>query len=190
MNLQPANQGKKACSGHVDFLTKMGRACDWPESNYAFNSDSVAAVAAIRLCPAVHLQMWQVCCLTQSTIKIHLCFSQIIRDLSLFSSHRKNWFAVRCECLHLIKKNSHCSFTCCEFFLIRCKHSQRTANRILRWLEKRLKSGNLVFVKCEQSKNVNSIREFEYTENVKIFVKTLFLIKRCCEAIGKFSQMV
>ena len=26
--------------------------------------------------------------------------------LSLFSSHRKNWFAARCEYLHLIKKNS------------------------------------------------------------------------------------
>ena len=50
------------------------------------------------------------------------------------------------------------------------------------------KSGNLVFVKCEQSKNVNSTREFEY-KNVKMFFKTLFLIKGC-EAIGKFSQMV
>ena len=40
--------------------------------------------------------------------------------LSLFSNHRKNWFAARCECLHLIKKNSQCLFACCEFVLIRC----------------------------------------------------------------------
>ena len=53
-------------------------------------------------------------------------YIQILLTLSLFSSHRKNWFAARCECLHRIKKNSQCSFTCCEFFLIRCKYSQRT----------------------------------------------------------------
>ena len=58
-----------------------------------------------------------------------------LAPLSLFSSHRKNWFAARCECLHLIKKNSQCSFAYCEFFLIRCKYSQRAANRFLRWLE-------------------------------------------------------
>ena len=51
--------------------------------------------------------------------------------LSLFSSHRKNWFAARCEYLHLIKKNSQCSFAWCEFFLIRCKYSQRGANQFL-----------------------------------------------------------
>ena len=51
---------------------------------------------------------------------------------SLFSSHRKNWFAARCEYLHLIKKNLQCLFACCEFFLIRCKHSQRAANQFLR----------------------------------------------------------
>ena len=59
--------------------------------------------------------------------------------LSLFSSHRKNWFATRCEYLHLIKKNSQCLFARCEFFLMRCKFSQWTANQFLRWLEKRLK---------------------------------------------------
>ena len=48
-------------------------------------------------------------------------------SLSLFSSHRKNWFAARCEYLHLIKKNSHrANCRHCEFFLIRCKHSLRT----------------------------------------------------------------
>ena len=52
--------------------------------------------------------------------------------LSLFSSHRKNWFAARCECLHLIKKNSQCLFSRCEVFLIRCKYSQRSANQFLR----------------------------------------------------------
>ena len=56
--------------------------------------------------------------------------------LHSFCSHRKN-------CLHLIKKNSQCLFACCEFFLIRCKYSQRAANRFLRWLEKRLKRGFL-----------------------------------------------
>ena len=58
--------------------------------------------------------------------------------LSLFSSHRKNWFATRCECLHLINKNSQCLFAWCEFFLIRCKYSQRAVKQFLRWLEKRL----------------------------------------------------
>ena len=33
---------------------------------------------------------------------------KLMQDLSLFSSHRKNWFAARCKYryLHLIKKNS------------------------------------------------------------------------------------
>ena len=55
----------------------------------------------------------------------------------LFQSSQK---LARCECLHLIKKNSQCLFAWCEFFLIRCKYSQRAANRFLRWLEKRLKA--------------------------------------------------
>ena len=58
--------------------------------------------------------------------------------LSLFSSHRKNLFAARCECLHIIKMNSQCLFARCESFLIRCRYSQRAANQFLRWLEKRL----------------------------------------------------
>ena len=58
--------------------------------------------------------------------------------LSLFSSYRKNWFAARCEYLHLIKKNSQRENKRCEFFLIRRKSSQRAANQFLRWLEKRL----------------------------------------------------
>ena len=52
--------------------------------------------------------------------------------LSLFSSHRKNWFAARCEYLHLLKKNSQQANWHCEFFLIRCKYSQRAANQFLR----------------------------------------------------------
>ena len=58
--------------------------------------------------------------------------------LSLFSSHRKNWFAARCEYLQLIKKNLERANRHCEFFLIRCKHSQRAANQFLWWLEKKL----------------------------------------------------
>ena len=54
------------------------------------------------------------------------------RALSLFSSHRKNCFAARCEYLHLIQKNSHQTNSHCEFFLIRCKHQQRAANQFLR----------------------------------------------------------
>ena len=34
----------------------------------------------------------------------------------------KNWFATRCEYLHLINNNSQCFFTRSEFFLIRCKY--------------------------------------------------------------------
>ena len=41
--------------------------------------------------------------------------------LSLFSSHCKNWFAARCEYLHLIKKDSQRANRHCEFYLIRCK---------------------------------------------------------------------
>ena len=67
-----------------------------------------------------------------------MCCTVCLVSLSLFSSHRKNWFAARCECLHLIKKNLQCLFAWCEFFLIRCKYSQRAANRFLRWREKRL----------------------------------------------------
>ena len=48
--------------------------------------------------------------------------------LTLFSSHRKNLFAARCECLHLIKKNSQWMFARCEFFLIRSKYSQQAAS--------------------------------------------------------------
>ena len=58
--------------------------------------------------------------------------------LSLFSSHRRNWFAARCEYLHLIKNNSQQANRHCEFFLIICKHSQRAANQFLPQLEKRL----------------------------------------------------
>ena len=47
-------------------------------------------------------------------------------------SHRKNWFVARCEYLHLIKKNSQQANRRCEFFLIRCKPSQRAANQFLR----------------------------------------------------------
>ena len=36
---------------------------------------------------------------------------------------------------HLIKKNSERANKHSEFFLIRCKHSQRAANQFLRWLE-------------------------------------------------------
>ena len=36
--------------------------------------------------------------------------------LSLFSSHRKNWFTARCEYLHIIKKNSQYMFSPHEFF--------------------------------------------------------------------------
>ena len=76
-------------------------------------------------------------------------FHPIIRRfLSLFSSHRKNWFAARCKYLHLIKKNSQRANRHCEFFLIRCKHSQRAANQFLRWLEKRL-NGDIVPVYIE-----------------------------------------
>ena len=39
-----------------------------------------------------------------------------LETLSLFSSHRKNWFAARCEYLHLIKKNSQQANKHCEFF--------------------------------------------------------------------------
>ena len=49
-----------------------------------------------------------------------MCCTVCPVSLSLFSTHRKNWFAARCECLHLIKKNLQCLFACCEFFLIRC----------------------------------------------------------------------
>ena len=70
------------------------------------------------------------------------CQDGVNMALSLFSSHRKNWFAARCECLHLIKKNSQCLFARCEFFLIRCMYSQPAANQFLRWLEKRLKDGD------------------------------------------------
>ena len=52
--------------------------------------------------------------------------------------HHKNWFAARCEYLHLNKNNSQQAHKHCEFFLIRCKHSQRAANQFLRGLEKRL----------------------------------------------------
>ena len=68
------------------------------------------------------------------------CKCQILSliPLSLFSSHRKNWFAARCKYLHLIKKNSQWANKDCEFFLMRCKYSQRAANQFFRWLEKRL----------------------------------------------------
>ena len=66
--------------------------------------------------------------------------------LSLFSSHRKNCFVARCEYLHLIKKNSQQANKHCEFFLIRCKHSQRAAKQFLRWLEKRLYPGKRLYV--------------------------------------------
>ena len=69
------------------------------------------------------------------------------------SSHRKNLFAARCEYLHLIKKNSQQANEHCEFFLIRCKHSQRAMNQFLRWLEKRLKA----WVKRRTSYKPNSI---------------------------------
>ena len=65
---------------------------------------------------------------------------------SIFSSHHKNWFAARCEYLHLIKRNSHQANKHCGFFLIRCKHSQRAANQFLRWLEKRLKAIYVKFI--------------------------------------------
>ena len=82
-------------------------------------------------------------------LRSEVWFHPIIqRVLGLFSSHRKNWFAARCECLHLIKKNSHQANEHCEFFLIRCKHSQRAANQFLRWLEKRL-NGDIVPVYIE-----------------------------------------
>ena len=57
--------------------------------------------------------------------------------LSLFSSHCRNSFAARCECLHLIKKSQQANRPC-EFFLIICKHSQRAVNQFLPQLEKRL----------------------------------------------------
>ena len=52
-------------------------------------------------------------------------------SVDLFSSHRKNGFAARCEYLHLIKKNSQRTNKHCEFFLIRSKHSQRAAKQFL-----------------------------------------------------------
>ena len=55
-----------------------------------------------------------------------------LETLSLFSSHRKNWFAARCEYLHLIKNNPQRANMHCEFFLIRCKYSQRAVNQFLR----------------------------------------------------------
>ena len=72
-----------------------------------------------------------------------LCTQKCNRPLSLFSSHRKNWFAAHCECLHelhLIKKKLQCLFAWCEFFLIRCKYSQQAANQVLWWLERGFKS--------------------------------------------------
>ena len=45
------------------------------------------------------------------------CLFLLMALLSLFSSHRKNWFAARCEYLHLIKKNSQRANRHCEFFL-------------------------------------------------------------------------
>ena len=65
-------------------------------------------------------------------------------QLNLFSSHRKNRFVARCERLNLIKKISQCSFAFCEFFVIRCKYSQRAANQFWRWLEKKLKTCRMI----------------------------------------------
>ena len=56
----------------------------------------------------------------------------IVQPKASFPVIAKNWFAVRCEYLHLIKKNSQCLFARCEFVLIRCKYSQRAANQFLR----------------------------------------------------------
>ena len=56
---------------------------------------------------------------------LFLWFNHDLRLKRLFI-HRKNWFAARCECLHLIKKNSQCLFAWCELFLIRCKYLLRT----------------------------------------------------------------
>ena len=52
----------------------------------------------------------------QSTKKCGRLFYAIVNEqlLSLFSSHRKNWFAARCEYLHLIKKNSQRANRHCE----------------------------------------------------------------------------
>ena len=65
-------------------------------------------------------------------------------------SHRKNWFAAPCECLHLIKQNSQCLFACWEFFLIRYKYSQRAANQFLRWLKKRLNRSQKTELACKE----------------------------------------
>ena len=73
-------------------------------------------------------------CSSNLSVNIALKYCNV---LSIFSSHRKNCFAARCEYLHLIKKNLHEANRHCEFFLIRCKHTQRAANQFLRWLEKR-----------------------------------------------------
>ena len=70
-----------------------------------------------------------------------LSFSTLYLNTSLkplFQSSQKQVRSSRCEYLHLIKKNSQRANRHCEFFLIRCKHSQRAANQFLRWLEKRL----------------------------------------------------
>ena len=73
-----------------------------------------------------------------SGVRPYQYYSNKCCSLSLSSSHHKNWFAARCKCLHLIKKNLQCLFAWCEFFLIRCKYSQRTEIQFLRWLQKRL----------------------------------------------------
>ena len=79
---------------------------------------------------------------TKSAQLITVCKHTVA--LSLFSSHRKNWFAARCE--YLIKNNSQRGNRHCEFFLIRYKHSQRAANQFLWWLEKRFFFGKLRFL--------------------------------------------
>ena len=54
-------------------------------------------------------------------------FASCLHTLSLFS--------IRCECFHVIEKNSQRANKYCEFFLIRCNYSQQAANQFLRWLE-------------------------------------------------------
>ena len=53
----------------------------------------------------------QILYMIASTLRDEYC---IRPSLSLFSSHGKNWFAARCEYLHLIKKNSHRANRHCE----------------------------------------------------------------------------
>ena len=101
--------------------------------------------------------------------------------LSLFSSHRKNLFAARCEYLHLIKKNSHQANEHCEFFLIRCKHSQRAANQFLWWLENRLYTGAVLQCQMvEHAYNIHVVYDWNFKSWLTAQYQGYFLCTPTC----------